>query len=154
MKELKIEVPEGYEIDKEKSTFEKIIFKKKVDRWRDKENVIIQGYYMDVCSEIEPYHGMYTNEDYRKFATEKQAKSALAMARISQIMANDERFGGTITDEEWEDFDKLKFSVYRIGDDIYHNVTKRYHFIAFHTNEQVELFLNENEDLLRDYFML
>jgi hypothetical protein len=28
MKELKIEVPQGYEIDKEKSTFEKIIFKK------------------------------------------------------------------------------------------------------------------------------
>lgn len=28
MKELKIEVPEGYEIDKEKSTFEKIVFKK------------------------------------------------------------------------------------------------------------------------------
>ena len=27
MKELKIEVPEGYEVDKEKSTFERIIFK-------------------------------------------------------------------------------------------------------------------------------
>ena len=28
-KELKITIPEGYEIDKEKSTFEKIVFKKK-----------------------------------------------------------------------------------------------------------------------------
>lgn len=28
-KEVKIEIPEGYEIDKEKSTFEKIVFKKK-----------------------------------------------------------------------------------------------------------------------------
>lgn len=28
MKELKIEIPKGYEIDKEQSTFEKIIFKK------------------------------------------------------------------------------------------------------------------------------
>lgn len=28
MKELKIEVPQGYEIDKENSTFEKIVFKK------------------------------------------------------------------------------------------------------------------------------
>ena len=27
-KELKIEIPKGYEIDKEKSTFEKIVFKK------------------------------------------------------------------------------------------------------------------------------
>ena len=30
-KELKIEVPKGYEIDKEKSTFEKIVFKKVED---------------------------------------------------------------------------------------------------------------------------
>ncbi len=28
-KELKIQIPEGYEIDKENSTFEKIVFKKK-----------------------------------------------------------------------------------------------------------------------------
>ena len=28
IKELKIEVPQGYEIDKQKSTFEKIVFKK------------------------------------------------------------------------------------------------------------------------------
>ena len=28
-KELKIQIPDGYEIDKEKSTFEKIVFKKK-----------------------------------------------------------------------------------------------------------------------------
>ena len=27
-KELKIEIPQGYEIDRQKSTFEKIIFKK------------------------------------------------------------------------------------------------------------------------------
>ena len=30
-KELKIQIPDGYEIDKEKSTFEKIVFKKKED---------------------------------------------------------------------------------------------------------------------------
>ena len=29
MKELKIEIPTGYEIDKEKSTFAKIVFQKK-----------------------------------------------------------------------------------------------------------------------------
>ena len=30
-KELKIQIPDGYKIDKEKSTFEKIVFKKKED---------------------------------------------------------------------------------------------------------------------------
>lgn len=32
-KEIKIEVPEGYEIDKENSSFEKIIFKKKTKKY-------------------------------------------------------------------------------------------------------------------------
>ena len=37
-KELKIEVPQGYEIDRQKSTFEKIIFKKIAENpktWED-----------------------------------------------------------------------------------------------------------------------
>lgn len=48
-RELKIEVPDGYEIDKEKSTFEKIIFKK-VEKELPKsweELKIISGYYLD-----------------------------------------------------------------------------------------------------------
>ena len=31
-KEIKIEIPEGYEIDREKSSYEKIVFKKKTRR--------------------------------------------------------------------------------------------------------------------------
>lgn len=39
MKEFKIQVPEGYEVDKEKSTFENIVFKSKyVKRWEDLPN--------------------------------------------------------------------------------------------------------------------
>lgn len=36
-KELKIQIPEGYEIDKENSTFEKIVFKKKNNKPRSWE---------------------------------------------------------------------------------------------------------------------
>jgi tRNA A22 N-methylase len=32
-KEIKITIPEGYEIDKQKSTFEKIVFKKKDNKY-------------------------------------------------------------------------------------------------------------------------
>lgn len=41
MKTFKVNVPEGYEIDKEKSTFENIVFKKKDDvviRWSENYN--------------------------------------------------------------------------------------------------------------------
>ena len=77
------------------------------------------------------------------------------MAQISQIMANDERFGGVVTDEEWETSYVTKFVLFRnenrIDKGLYHQY---YHFLAFHTAEQCDLFLEENEDLVKDYLMI
>ena len=156
-KELKISVPKGYVIDKENSTFECIKFKKIEQRWRYSTNAKINGFYI----------GMHTSEilylptrpnipfNYNVFATEKQAKSALAMAQISQIMANDERFGGVITDEEWYNGEYMKFVIRRAGDKWVRDLfTHHYHFLAFHTAEQRDLFIQENEDLVKDYLML
>lgn len=159
-KELKISVPAGYEIDKENSTFECIKFKKiEQKRWRDNKETNIVGYYINLDSKIvqiekdSDYKNIKSNYDV--FATEKQAKSALAMAQISQIMANDERFGGFVTDEEWCNSDNLKYVIKRVGDilskDCY---ASNYHFLAFHTEKQRNLFLQENEDLIKDYLML
>lgn len=39
-KELKIEIPKGYEIDKEKSTFEKIVFKKLTIGQKHGKNIV------------------------------------------------------------------------------------------------------------------
>ena len=89
------------------------------------------------------------------FATEKQAKSALAMAQLSQIIANDERFGKPITDEEWNNKANLKFVIYRENSKIKTGFLFDYYtFLAFHTESQRDLFLEENEDLIRQYFML
>ena len=155
-KEIKITPPEGFAIDKENSTFECIRFKpiaKK--RWRDTKNAKIEGYYIGVYSDITPSYTCNSPSNYNVFATEKQAKSALAMARISQIMANDERFGGVVTDEEWEHNESLKYVIQRGTKNIIKNYCYHlYHFLAFHTLEQRNLFLEENEDLIRDYFCL
>lgn len=88
------------------------------------------------------------------FATEKQAKSAFAMARISQIMMNDPRFGGVITDEEWEDIEE-KYVVCRVGGTwVYEKNCHYYNFLAFHTEDQRDLFLEEYEGLVKDYLMI
>lgn len=56
--ELKVQIPEGYEIDESKSTFEKIVFKKKDDKPRSWEDYCKQqiekeekGYFIrhDIC---------------------------------------------------------------------------------------------------------
>ena len=114
MKELKITIPEGMEIDKENSTFECIKFKPiKSKRWRENTKLYFAGYYIDEDSEIHyTTNATNINCNYNVFATEKQAKSALAMAYISQIMVNDERFGGVVTDEEWNEND-LKCCIIR-----------------------------------------
>ena len=157
-KELRIQVPKGYEIDKEKSTFENIVFKKKEEkRWRDDETAILGGYYIGISSNVLPTAAMHRNErsNYNIFATEKQAKSALAMARISQIMVNDKRFGGPVTDKERIDVKITKFCIGRRGNEIIKvSYFSSYEFLAFHTEKQRDLFLEENEDLVKEHLML
>ena len=138
---------EGYKWDADSLT----LLKK---RWRDNEYKTISGYYTHTDSRI-TYSEDHSNtkENYNLFATEKQAKSALAMAQISQIMANDERFGGVVTDDEWCDNNWL-YVIIKINDDLEISGSYRYEYLAFHTQGQAELFLKENEDLVKDYYML
>ena len=140
---------EGYKWNAESLTLTKI-----QKRWRgdDDENAIVSGYFIDRDSRIVQYSGYDIPSDHNIFATEKQAKSALAMAQISQIMANDERFGGVITDEEWNI--NKKYIIIRRGNNLGIETRYCYEYLAFHTNEQAELFLKENEDLIKDYYML
>lgn len=76
------------------------------------------------------------------------------MARITQIMANDERFGGAVANEEWENT-TLKFVINRVRNTINKAAFgNSYEFLSFHTQEQRDLFLEENEDLVKDYLMI
>lgn len=159
-KELKIIPPEGYEIDTKNSTLECIKFKKKPNRWRDNPDAIISGYFLFGGTTHLVDGAYYNSNNHNIFATEKQAKSALAMARISQIMANDERFGGPVTDEEWKN-PKNKHIIVKSYDPLSnkcgaykHRSNDSYSFLAFHTPEQRDLFLEENRDLVEDYLMI
>lgn len=157
-KEVTISVPKGFEVDVKNSTFEKIIFKKKeTERWRDNKDAEFYGYYIGLDGDIYKSNGYNTPDSYGIFATNKLAKAAIAMARISQIIDNDSRFGGVITDKEWADHSLPKYTInsYRNPNKFEINVVcSMYNFLAFHTEEQVDLFLAENMDLLNDYFMV
>lgn len=70
-------------------------------------------------------------------------------------MANDERFGGVVADEEWVNYGIVKWTIERSENKIittFRHYT--YTFLAFHTTEQRNLFLKENEDLVKDYLMI
>lgn len=97
-------------------------------------NRISGCYIADNCI-IRPASNIMANgENKNVFLTEKHAKSALAMAQISQLMPY---YGGEITDEEWKDGTLRKFIIIREGTSILSNwYTNVYSFLAFHTEEQ------------------
>lgn len=153
-KELKVQIPEGYEIDKENSTFECIKFKKKckVNTWKDLK--MISGFYIKAASEICDVPVIST-EDYNRnvFTSKKHAESALAMAQISQLMPY---YGGEITNKEWANED-WKYSVIVIGNEIcITNTCKTRYPITFHTTEARCRFLSfpENVQLVKDLYMV
>lgn len=141
---------EGYRWDTESLTPLKI---KIHERWSDDEKALVRGYFIEgSSSRILPCSGDNYGINYNVFATEELAKSALAMARISQLIANDTRYGGPVTDEEWLNNGFKKFTIRRINSRVVFNTsTFVYNFLAFHTEEQRQLFWEENESLIKDY---
>ena len=154
MKELRVEVPQGYEIDKENSSFECIKFKPKgIKTIEDlyKSVKTFDGYWV-FGGEVElGYNRIYSNVNKSVFLTEKEAKSALAMSQISQLMPY---YGGAITDEEWDDRGMRKFVIVRHGNRVIFDVTYTfYEYLAFYTKEQRDSFYKNNEQLVKEYLM-
>lgn len=153
MKEFKVEIPEGYEIDKEKSTLEKIVFKKKeevVNCWKDIKRIV--GSWIGYDSRINGYsdnpviHAFDGNKNV--FLNEKYAKSALALAQISQLLPYYD------SNVDWET-SYIKWIISREWNNIViRQCAITYHVMSFNTREEAERFLKHNEQLVKDYYML
>lgn len=159
--QLIITIPDGMIIDEENSTFKCIKFKPITKKWISNPNKRIKGYEIEKgkileFTDISPLcmEGRDNCKDI--FATEKLAKSALAMAQISQIMVNDERFGGIVTDEEWLN-ETEKYALVRANGTyvtLELGSIATWYFLTFHTREQLNLFIEENKQLVKDYLMI
>lgn len=113
----------------------------------------IQGFFIDTISRILGSRSLIAvNENKNIAASEKVAKSMLAMAQISQLMPY---YGGAITDKEWEDETIKKYIIGRRNVGLYIGFNcYTYVFLAFHTEEQRDSFLKYNEQLVKDYLMI
>lgn len=149
-KEIKIEIPEGYEIDKEKSTFENIVFKKKqvVNCWEDLpkvSGVFIQNQSAEISN---PGNYSVLSSNRNIFLNEKYAKSALALAQISQLLPY---YDSKVDLNKYSE----KYVILRISNNLFidtgYNV---YRLLAFNTYAEAARFLKHNEPLVRDYYMM
>ena len=148
-KTIKITPPEGYEVDKEKSTFNEIVFKKLEPNlpmsWE--KLGVVKGYYISASSDIS--HICYTNtidNNRNVFPTEEEAKAMRAMAQLCQLR------------DAWNDGWKANW-----GDDTpkyciisYKNILLKdfYYYtsapMAFKTRELRDKFMETFKDLLEE----
>ena len=155
---VKIVAPEGYEIDKESGTFEKIVFKKVESKYpKSWEEAFvgknIQGFWIEDIGEINDANCEADSEDIGVFKTKKQAKSALAYAQLTQLMALPCYNGDWEAD--WTNGDTIKYVIRRFENDI--ELVERfntYSTIAFKSREVRDAFYNNHMDLLETYFEL
>lgn len=122
----------------------------KPDAWQ--ELGVIKGHYVTHHAEIsEEVNGFPAEANKNIFATEKQAKSALAAAQLSQYMAK--------VNEGWEpDWSAVTSSKYCISRDANTTIvgvwTTTYKWLSFKSKEVRDKFLQDHLDLIKTYFEL
>ncbi len=150
MNTLKIEVPEGYEIDTEKSTFEEIVFKpvkKQLPKsWEELGE--IDGWFVTADAIVSKGAPQCTH-DYHKnlFSTKDQAKASIALAQLSQLREV-YRDGWK---PNWNDVYQTKYVIKKhIGELYQSNAICTAHFLAFQSAEINYQFLENCRDLIQE----
>ena len=147
-KELKIQVPEGYEIDRENSTFEKIVFKKIENElpksWEDLYEV--GGWFVDFQSKVVTSGSMRTADSVKnRFPTEEEAKACVALAQLCQL--RDRYNDGWKPD--WNITSETKYVIEVSKNTIVKNFYgNRHKILSFKTEELRDKFLGNFRDLI------
>lgn len=147
-KEFKIQVPEGYEIDRENSTFENIIFRKAERKlpkaWKDL--LFVEGWFINgKCYIIET--GKLITQEYNKntFPTKEEAEACLALAQLCQLR---DRYNDG-WNPNWNSKAETKYVIEIFKNNIAKNIYGgRHRILAFKTEELRDKFLENFEDLI------
>ena len=151
-KKLKINIPEGYEIDKEKSTFEKIVFKKVEDpfsklpkTWEEyyKHTKNRPSYYWNNCCKTSVVTSVFDGF-YNEFSTEERVKQYVALGRLLQLR------------DYWVgDWKRNSNNIYVIYKNVIMAAGNDSDFpLTFPTREMAEEFKNCFEDLIKEAYPL
>ena len=146
-KELKIIPPIGYEIDRQKSTFEKIVFKKIPENpktWEDYcslmkgKTVHYPDYYYIILRSFE--------DAYNMFETEERARQFIALGKLLQLRDYWVKGYDTFSYIVWSDNCRNVFASHWVG--AAHNP------LTFPTKEMAEEFKDCFEDLIKQAYPL
>ena len=111
MKELNIVAPEGYVVDKDKSTFDKIIFRKVEESTLPKsweELGTVSGYYAGTQTKFEIVTDNDPHNPHRGlFPTREEAEASVALAQLCQLRA---RYNDGWK-PNWDDYNEPKYTI-------------------------------------------
>lgn len=160
-KSFKVEIPEGYEIDKENSTFECIKFKKSKSEypksWEEAfKDRVLDGYYISSWSEV--LNLKFNLKGYNKynngvFKYQEQAESALAYAQLTQLMALP-CFNGDWK-PDWTSGKEEKYAISFFNSKYCVKIQStytRHFFLVFQSEEKAKIFLELYKDLIDIFF--
>jgi hypothetical protein len=148
MKTLNIEIPKGYEIDRENSTFEKIVFKeikKELPKSWSELNCLDGCYVGRDCDLVKVTDAVIEFDNRNVFKTGEQAEASIALAQLSQLRE--------VYRQGWVPnwvCNKTKWCVVFLDS---HIVLERWvsthNFLSFQTEEIAKEFLNNFRDLIK-----
>ena len=156
-RKLKINIPEGYEIDKEKSTFEEIVFKKVEDPLAK-----LPKTWEEYCKQTKDYVSYFWSSPnsiikswfegfYNEFMTEERMKQYVALGKLLQLR--------DYWVSNWKDDSNNSVAViYHFEGEIVNiNVSKKRslsYSLTFPTREMAKEFRNCFEDLIKEAYPL
>ena len=155
-KSFKVQIPEGYEIDKENSTFECIKFKKLKSEYPKSWNEAfvgnnVFGYWVGSSGEIRVANRIALRGDKNTFKYEEQAESMLAYAQLTQLMALPCYNGDWVPN--WNDLSQQKYFIIRLKSDIVKlDYSSYFSFLAFKSEKVRDEFFNNHMDLIKQFY--
>lgn len=156
IKEFKIEIPEGYEIDEENSTFEKIVFKKKDNKsksWKEycsKEKIggkcfINQNSYIIEYNKHSGNNLLHSEIDRNLITSKEEAEAFLALMQLRQLR----KAWVEEWEPDWNNFEEVKYGIRVCKNEINVSLYKIVsNILSFPTKEMAEEFIECFKDLL------
>jgi len=148
MKQVKIDIPEGYEIDKDNSTFELIKFKeikKQLPKsWEELKEITGAHITKDsaILSDDTCFQTTHVNKNI--FKTKEQAEAAIALAQLSQL--RDVYRQGWVPD--WDD-EEIKHCIIFHKNDLVLDYHREFNnFLSFQSREIAKQFLYNFHELI------
>lgn len=148
MKKLEIEIPEGYEVDLDKSDLKKglVVFKEVKKEYPKHVSEIDRQYHLT------PSGGVYKKPDWQggyinDVSSKKRAEAVLALIQLVELRDAWNKIDGFIAD--WTDVHTTKYVIYSFSGYLAHghDCLKQY-TLHFGSSETRDLFLETFRDLI------